>query len=721
MSSRNQIESYLLEIVARARSAQNRCNTLLAYEYISSTPKNLAKAISRICGFLADASVAIFSQIDWEDQDSIEPDLLRLRNADSLIQRWTAHLRYVQGSRTDRLPWDIIPSFEKWAAKLVPDKQVLLRPKWNYNYTVNLSDFRGSYLRGLEEFGDDLPTVDIERDVLGDLKRPLHIIAFPSLERENILLHTLLGHEIGHLFADRFLTEERKEVFKKSVVEKIKTIADEELRREGITGTLFYEESMKVRIAYNADLALEYWTRALEELLSDIIGAILFGPAALFSTLEMAIQQEYDTPPSPEINFYPPWRTRLREVLYIVESGPAPFFPVDSSIFRSEDAVERAERVNEKFAMVQILCRERRDLKRISDPIAKLVYGNLEASLKEGTKFLLQDCGLDKKDSRATPATVFRNMSFLIERLDHGIPPNAVESSINDRTKINLAEIINAAWIHRFSLSSPVLSEQAKLREDLLQQRRQANRLTLRAIEFAGLAADYWKANRLRDYTVPAEHVQEVDASRRQNAPSTLSKSEIVAYMERGPINMRFIVTPLLNPQESLGTGAIDVRLGNQFIIMKRESFPLLDVSRLDAIDSDIEKYQERVIKPYGEKFILHPRQLVIGSTLEYIQLPPDLMCYVIGKSTWGRMGLIIATATKVDPGFRGCITLEIINEGEIPLVLYPGLPIAQLVLHRTSGHDSYNGGYSCAIGPEFPKFSGKTQAWQYWTDRRKP
>ena len=57
----------------------------------------------------------------------------------------------------------------------------------------------------------------------------------------------------------------------------------------------------------------------------------------------------------------------------------------------------------------------------------------------------------------------------------------------------------------------------------------------------------------------------------------------------------------------------------------------------------------------------------------EYVQLPPGLMCYVIGKSSWGRMGLIIATATKVDPGFKGCITLEIVNEGEIPLVLYPG------------------------------------------------
>lgn len=266
MSSRNQLESYLLEIVARARSARERCNTLLANDFISSSPKDLAQALSQICDFLARASVAIFSQIDWDDPGSVEADLLRLRSADSSIQRWTAHLRYVQGSRTDRLPWGIIPSFEKLAAKLVPDKQVLLRPKWNYNYTVTLSDFRDVYLEGLEEFRDDLPDVDIESNVLGDLKRPFHVIAFPSLERENILLHTLLGHELGHLFADRFLTKDRKINFEKSITEEAENITDKELQDAGFTESkpLFYDELRKDRKAQNIDLAREYWTRALE-------------------------------------------------------------------------------------------------------------------------------------------------------------------------------------------------------------------------------------------------------------------------------------------------------------------------------------------------------------------------------------------------------------------------------------------------------------------------
>ena len=83
-------------------------------------------------------------------------------------------------------------------------------------------------------------------------------------------------------------------------------------------------------------------------------------------------------------------------------------------------------------------------------------------------------------------------------------------------------------------------------------------------------------------------------------------------------------------------------------------------------------------------------------------------------------MGLIIATATKVDPGFRGCITLEIINEGEVPLILYPGVPIAQLVFHEAAGPSSYRGNYRCPVGPEFPKLSPPNALWDFWTTHPK-
>src|SRR3990170_9025844 len=196
---------------------------------------------------------------------------------------------------------------------------------------------------------------------------------------------------------------------------------------------------------------------------------------------------------------------------------------------------------------------------------------------------------------------------------------------------------------------------------------------------------------------------------------AALAESQIKEYMERGAIKERLIVTPLIDTSESFDAASINVRLGSEFIIMKKQSFPILDIADKDILPSRIEKYQEKIRINYGEQFVLHPNQLIIGSTLEYISLPKRLMCYVIGKSSWGRMGLIIATATKVDPGFKGCITLEIINEGEVPIVLYPGIPIAQLVFHEVIGEAAYEGSYGYATGPQFPDFSKSYEKWEFW------
>jgi len=88
------------------------------------------------------------------------------------------------------------------------------------------------------------------------------------------------------------------------------------------------------------------------------------------------------------------------------------------------------------------------------------------------------------------------------------------------------------------------------------------------------------------------------------------------------------------------------------------------------------------VYVPFGESFVLHPKSFVLGSTLEWIRLPANRGGYVTARSSWGRYGLIIATATGIHPGFSGCLTLELANVGEIPIVIKPGTTIAQLFIH---------------------------------------
>ncbi|MHA1381857.1 MAG: dCTP deaminase [Candidatus Helarchaeota archaeon] len=190
---------------------------------------------------------------------------------------------------------------------------------------------------------------------------------------------------------------------------------------------------------------------------------------------------------------------------------------------------------------------------------------------------------------------------------------------------------------------------------------------------------------------------------------SVISKEILLQYLKKEDIKKRLIITPLLNPKKSLNACSVDVRLGTEFIAFKKQSFPILDFDK-DPRERRkiIEKSQEKIVVKPGENFYLHPRHYVIGSTFEYIQIPDNLMCYVIGKSTWGRMGLIIATATKVDSGFKGVITLEILNQGEVPLALKPLMEIAQLVIHESKGTSTYDGVYDCSTSPNFPIFKDR-------------
>jgi dCTP deaminase len=86
---------------------------------------------------------------------------------------------------------------------------------------------------------------------------------------------------------------------------------------------------------------------------------------------------------------------------------------------------------------------------------------------------------------------------------------------------------------------------------------------------------------------------------------------------------------------------------------------------------------------PFGSDFVLHPRDFILAATLEWISMPPRLGGYVIGRSSWGRRGLVIETAAGVHPGFTGSLTLELSNVGQVPVVLRPGLKICQLFLHH--------------------------------------
>ena len=148
------------------------------------------------------------------------------------------------------------------------------------------------------------------------------------------------------------------------------------------------------------------------------------------------------------------------------------------------------------------------------------------------------------------------------------------------------------------------------------------------------------------------------------------------------------------------GSASIDLRLGSWFVNLRKAKIEKIAIGQSEHEAQLTETHYV----PFGEQYLLHPRSFVLGITLEWLRLPKDLSAYVIGKSSWGRRGLIIATATGVHPGFPGCLTLELTNVGEIPIEMQPGIEICQIFFHEVCKPVSEHIDQSQFVGSRRPK-----------------
>ncbi len=134
----------------------------------------------------------------------------------------------------------------------------------------------------------------------------------------------------------------------------------------------------------------------------------------------------------------------------------------------------------------------------------------------------------------------------------------------------------------------------------------------------------------------------------------------------------RIVVEPL-DPAD-IQPSSIDLRLGDDFQVFRNSRYPYIDPMR------EQEGLMERVTATAEEPFVLHPGEFVLGTTVERVALPVDIVARLEGKSSLGRLGLLIhSTAGYVDPGWDGQITLELSNVANLPIVLRPGMKIGQI------------------------------------------
>lgn len=134
---------------------------------------------------------------------------------------------------------------------------------------------------------------------------------------------------------------------------------------------------------------------------------------------------------------------------------------------------------------------------------------------------------------------------------------------------------------------------------------------------------------------------------------------------------------PDINFDLQLGPSSFDLRLGYEFGVLNNRKLEMIDTKNMDKYGDFI--HQERHSREEG--VVIHPGEFILGSTLETLSLPEDLVARVEGRSSYGRLGIIVhATAGYIDPGFEGDITLEMQNLGNAPVKLYPEDRVCQVV-----------------------------------------
>ena len=179
-----------------------------------------------------------------------------------------------------------------------------------------------------------------------------------------------------------------------------------------------------------------------------------------------------------------------------------------------------------------------------------------------------------------------------------------------------------------------------------------------------------------------------------------LSDKTIKEYLEEGKI-----VNDPLKDEQQIQPSSVDMRLGDEFKVFKVIRKPYIDPKD----EEDIAEYMESSTVPEGEAFIIHPNEFALATTQEYVKVPDDLVARVEGRSSMGRLGVTMhVTAGYVDPGFEGRITLEISNIGAMPVALYPGQRVCQLVFETMTtpaelpyGHPKRNSKYMKQLKPE--------------------
>ena len=182
-----------------------------------------------------------------------------------------------------------------------------------------------------------------------------------------------------------------------------------------------------------------------------------------------------------------------------------------------------------------------------------------------------------------------------------------------------------------------------------------------------------------------------------------LTKNEILPLIEEN----KLIVRPLIDRESQVNEISIDFRLGCDFLvsIQGRESY--INASFNDNKSGSVDSFFQETRKKVGETFLLHPNQTVLASSLEYIKLPNHIFAILSMRSSYSRLGLTISSVLQ--PGYCGCISLELTNTSKSPINLTVGACLFQArfaQINESQNYFSRKRKYMCQVRPQITQFN---------------
>ena len=463
---------YLIgDCIARAHAVEQIAESLAMDEFPAEEPRSLAVAVGGLSRLIAQHLVEVRHSATYAPEKSVQ----HIRVVNGSLEHLSELLRYVDGAVTQKVPWSIVDPLQEVARRLVPGATIMLRPKWRYNYAIVLEDL-AKWMR--EEFKYMVSYKDKKNEIdqlLGHVGGSFYIVSFPNIERKSVLLHAVLGHEIGHLVVEKFLASRAKDILPASLYKQIVASVDDEVKSEHML-PYFRDYEVSKRLGE----VTAYRTRAIEEIGADMVGVNMLGPAALFGYYACAQTMAPNQPPSLRNDRYPPWVFRLRQSLDQLEGLGYGNLDAPSSGFLKSFKAHITE--------IEALANRQEDVGR--NPLVKVAYEWVDQTLPKLKEYVKDVC--TGKSLVQEPLRLWKQATSLAQRLRQDLPPNTLDDTADPPSPATTEAILNSGWLYRLAYleGCPGGSDQeaaSRYREC----RDKLDRLTLRGLELAHLQREY--------------------------------------------------------------------------------------------------------------------------------------------------------------------------------------------------------------------------------------